>query len=39
MTIHRRRRSAVWPYWATIAVVLLIAALGLAFGLVEFSLP
>ena len=36
--IHRRTRSAVWPYWALIAAVLAIAIAGVASGLVVVSL-
>jgi len=36
--IHRRARSAVWPYWALIAAVLAIAIVGVASGLVVISL-
>lgn len=32
MTIHKRRRAAVWPYWATIAVVLAVTAAALLAG-------
>lgn len=39
MTIHKRRRAAVWPYWATIAVVLSITLIALAAGLVVIDLP
>ncbi len=39
MTIHKRRRAAVWPYWATIAIGLAVALIGLAAGLVVIDLP
>ncbi len=38
MTIHKRRRSAVWPYWATIVVVLAITIVALATGFVVLQL-
>jgi hypothetical protein len=37
VTIHKRRRSAVWPYWAVIVVALVIAVIALATGYLELS--
>ncbi len=39
MTIHKRRRAAVWPYWATIAVVASVTLVALMAGLVVIDLP
>ena len=36
MTIHARRGSGTWYYWAYVAIVLAIIVAALAFGLVEF---
>ncbi len=36
MTIHARRGSGTWHYWAGIALVLAIMAMAFALGLVEF---
>ena len=35
MTIHARRGSGTWYYWAYVAVILAIIVAALALGLVE----
>ncbi len=32
MTIHRRRGSSTWPAWIFMALVLVVAIVGLALG-------
>jgi hypothetical protein len=39
VTIHKRRRAAVWPYWATIAVALAITVAALIAGWVVIDFP